>query len=136
MSSDYPRTIPFQQLIDQRLLEIGDGFRAKLEELGGDGPIFLRAGHVEDTHIDFQGTERFRKELESNVRSKMSKPGDTIVTTKGNSTGRTAYVAQDMPSFVYSPHLSYWRSLDPIDWRLDSCAIGLSGRNSGINSTA
>lgn len=35
-----------------------------------------------------------------------------MVTTKGNSTGRVAFVTRDMPEFVYSPHLSYWRSLD------------------------
>ncbi|WP_309670331.1 restriction endonuclease subunit S, partial [Gemmatimonas sp.] len=42
----------------------------------------------------------------------MSVVGDTIVTTKGNSTGRTAFVTDRMPPFVYSPHLSYWRSRD------------------------
>jgi type I restriction enzyme, S subunit len=42
----------FGELIADGLLEIGDGYRAKNEELGGDGPIFLRAGHVTDTHID------------------------------------------------------------------------------------
>ena len=42
----------------------------------------------------------------------MCQPGDVIVTTKGNSTGRTSYVSEDLPSFVYSPHLSYWRCLN------------------------
>lgn len=53
----------FCDLIDDDILEIGDGFRAKLQELGGDGPIFLRAGHVRDTHIDFTGVDRFQIEL-------------------------------------------------------------------------
>jgi type I restriction enzyme S subunit len=103
----------FSQLIAEGALEIGDGYRAKNEELGGDGLIFLRAGHVSDTHIDFGGVERFHAEHEPRVRSKLAKPGDTVVTTKGNSTGRTTFVAHWMPPFVYSPHLSYWRSLDP-----------------------
>jgi type I restriction enzyme S subunit len=103
----------FAQLIADGSLEIGDGYRAKNEELGGDGPIFLRAGHVTDTHIDFAGVERFYKELEPRVRGKMAKAGDAVITTKGNSTGRTTYVTRSMPPFVYSPHLSYWRSLDP-----------------------
>jgi type I restriction enzyme S subunit len=47
------------------------------------------------------------------VRSKMAQAGDTVVTTKGNSTGRTGYVGEDFPPFVYSPHLSYWRSQRP-----------------------
>ena len=58
----------FQELIDADILEIGDGYRAKNEELGGTGPIFLRAGHVTDTHIDFAGVERFHAELESKLQ--------------------------------------------------------------------
>ncbi len=108
---DFERTT-FAELISEGSLEIGDGYRAKNEELGGDGPIFLRAGHVTDTHIDFSGVERFHSELESCVRSKLAKPGDAVVTTKGNSTGRTTFVTDAMPPFVYSPHLSYWRSKD------------------------
>ncbi|MGH9834308.1 MAG: restriction endonuclease subunit S, partial [Blastocatellia bacterium] len=70
-------------------------------------------GHVTDTHIDFSGVEHFHESLANRVRSKMSQPGDTIITTKGNSTGRTSYVTDRLPPFVYSPHLSYWRSRDP-----------------------
>jgi type I restriction enzyme S subunit len=107
------KEITFQQLIDEGLLEIGDGYRAQNNELGGTGPIFLRAGHVTDSHIDFAGVERFHGDLAEKVRSKMSKVGDTIVTTKGNSTGRTSFVTDRLPPFVYSPHLSYWRSREP-----------------------
>jgi type I restriction enzyme S subunit len=102
----------FADLIESSALEIGDGYRAKNSELGGDGPIFLRAGHVRDTHIDLDGVDRFRRELASAVAPKMSRPRDVIVTTKGNSTGRTSYVGDSLPPVVYSPHLSYWRSLD------------------------
>lgn len=107
------RQYNFQQLIDEGLLEIGDGYRAKNDELGGSGPIFLRAGHVTDSHIDFDGVERFHEHLTETVGPKMSKFGDTIITTKGNSTGRTSFVTDRLPPFVYSPHLSYWRSRDP-----------------------
>jgi type I restriction enzyme S subunit len=113
MADDRFEQYAFAELISPGALEIGDGYRAKNEELGGEGLIFLHAGHVTDTHIDFEGVERFHADLESRVRSKLAKPGDTIVTTKGNSTGRTAFVSPSMPPFVYSPHLSYWRSLDP-----------------------
>ena len=54
----------------------------------------------------------FRRELAGAVASKTARRGDVIITTKGNSTGRTSYVGQGVPPFVYSPHLSYWRSLD------------------------
>lgn len=66
----------FSDLISAGALEIGDGYRAKNEELGGSGLLFLRAGHVTDTHIDFAGVERFHAELEKRVRSKLAKPGD------------------------------------------------------------
>jgi type I restriction enzyme S subunit len=107
------RAATFQQLLDEGLLEIGDGYRAQNNELGGAGPIFLRAGHVTDSHIDFTDVEHFHDHLAVKVRSKMSKVGDTIITTKGNSTGRTSFVTDRLPPFVYSPHLSYWRSRDP-----------------------
>lgn len=106
------RETTFQHLIDEGLLEIGDGYRAQNNELGGTGPIFLRAGHVTDNHIEFAGVEHFHEHLADKVRSKMSKVGDTIITTKGNSTGRTSFVTDRFPPFVYSPHLSYWRSRD------------------------
>ena len=107
------RETTFQQLINEGLLEIGDGYRAQNNELGGTGPIFLRAGHVTDTHIDFKDVEHFHADLTEKVRSKMSRVDDTIITTKGNSTGRTSFVTERLPPFVYSPHLSYWRSRDP-----------------------
>ena len=113
MASDGFSLHSFQELIDAGVLEIGDGYRAKNEELGGAGPIFLRAGHVTDTHIDFAGVERFHAELETKLQIKMSRPGDTVITTKGNSTGRTTFVTKRMPPFVYSPHLSYWRTRNP-----------------------
>jgi type I restriction enzyme S subunit len=113
MAGDRLERTTFAKLISDGVLEIGDGYRAKNEELGGAGLIFLRAGHVTDTHIDFEGVERFHAELEPRVRSKLAKLGDAVVTTKGNSTGRTTFVTSAMPPFVYSPHLSYWRSKDP-----------------------
>lgn len=103
----------FDLLIGAGVLEIGDGYRAKNEELGGTGAIFLRAGHVSDTRIDFSDAERFWPHRAPAFASKLSRSRDTIITTKGNSTGRTSYVTPDMPPFVYSPHLSYWRSLKP-----------------------
>lgn len=113
MSSTSARTWTvrtFAQLISDGVLEIGDGYRAKNCELGGSGPIFLRAGHLTEAGIDFAGVERFRSEYACRTAGKTSQPGDVMVTTKGNSTGRTGYVSEDTESFVYSPHLSYWRS--------------------------
>jgi type I restriction enzyme S subunit len=99
-------------LIEAHVLEVGDGYRAKNDELGGDGLIFLRSGHVADDRIEFSGTERFRTTDRGTFGNKVSRSGDVIVTTKGWSTGRVGFVNDSMPSFVYSPHLSYWRVLD------------------------
>lgn len=101
----------FATLLARGVLQIGDGHRAKLSELDGDGPIFLRAGLVSDDGIRLQGADRFRKDVPI-PSSKFSVARDTFVTTKGNSVGRTGYIATDLPKLVYSPHLSYWRSLD------------------------
>lgn len=112
MASSSRASTTFGDLITQGALEIGDGYRAKNDELGGDGVMFLRAAHVTDTHIDFTGVEFFRRDVEPRLRSKIARPGDAIITTKGNSTGRTGFVTATMPPFVYSPHLSFWRSRD------------------------
>ncbi|MEO8059977.1 MAG: restriction endonuclease subunit S [Burkholderiales bacterium] len=104
--------ITFGDLIDRGILDITDGYRAQNSELGGNGLIFLRAGHVTDSHIDFTGVDRFHDELTPRLKEKISQPNDVAVTTKGNSTGRIAFVTATMPPFVYSPHLSRWRSLD------------------------
>jgi type I restriction enzyme, S subunit len=100
----------FAELIERGDLEIGDGYRAKLDELGGDGPIFLRAGRMTRSGLEFEGAERFRRELLPQLRPKLGQAGDTIITTKGNSVGRAGFVTPGCPEFAYSPHLSFWRS--------------------------
>jgi type I restriction enzyme S subunit len=112
MAGNLANQTTFEQLISEGALEIGDGYRAKNDELGGDGLIFLRAGHVNDTHIDFEGVDRFQAKLAPRLQSKIAQAGDTVITTKGNSTGRCTFISPTMPPFVYSPHVSYWRSLD------------------------
>jgi type I restriction enzyme S subunit len=110
--SEQIKITTFADLIERGALEIGDGYRAKLEELGGDGPLFLRAGLLVEQGFDWASAERFHANVLPKVRSKIGHPGDTMVTTKGNSVGRNAYVPPGVPEFVYSPHLSYWRSAD------------------------
>jgi type I restriction enzyme S subunit len=105
--------VTFAELMHRGVLEIGDGYRAKNSELGGDGPIFMRAGKLTKSGWDWNEVERFRSELAAKVTPKMAKSRDTVITTKGNSVGRTGYVSDNSPEFVYSPHLSYWRSMNP-----------------------
>jgi len=109
--SENSKIVTFAELVERGVLEIGDGYRAKLDELGGNGPIFLRAGLLTHQGLIWEPAERFHAHLAAKVKSKLGLPGDTIVTTKGNSVGRAGYVPRHAPDFVYSPHLSYWRSL-------------------------
>ena len=111
--ADQNEPVTFAELMRRGTLEIGDGYRAKNSELGGGGLVFMRAGRLTQTGWDWDGAERFHVELTAKVKSKIAKPGDTVITTKGNSTGRTGYVLESAHGFVYSPHLSYWRSLKP-----------------------
>lgn len=108
-----PETVmsTFAELVNNGDLEIGDGYRAKLEELvvEGDGPLFLRAGALSDRGFNWNGLEVFGSA--ARIDGKRGRPGDVVITTKGNSIGRVGRVPVGAPEFVYSPHLSYWRSL-------------------------
>lgn len=103
-------TFTFRTLVDDGVLEIGDGYRAKLDELGGDGPLFLRAGALTDRGFVWDELDSFRDSTA--ITSKRGRAGDVVITTKGNSVGRVGRVPSAHPDFVYSPHLSYWRSRD------------------------
>lgn len=91
---------------------IGDGYRAKNSELGGNGIAFMRAGRLKPKGWDWSGIERFEECAVLKLQGKIALAGDTVITTKGNSLGRTGYVSDMDEGFVYSPHLSYWRPLD------------------------
>jgi type I restriction enzyme S subunit len=108
-----PERTTFGALVGSGALEIGDGYRAKNAELGGSGLPFLRQGLI-DTRgvIDFQGADRFQAAASARAEAKASQPHDVLVVTKGWSTGRVAYVRPELPTVVYSPHVSYWRSMD------------------------
>lgn len=102
----------FRQLIDDGVLEIGDGYRAKNAELGGNGPIFLRSAYLQDSGFVEHMPERFAKEDVRSFGGKVAQLGDVVITTKGNSTGRVGVIRAAQVGAVYSPHLSYWRSRD------------------------
>lgn len=98
-------------LIASKALEIGDGYRAKNDELGDHGLPFARAQNI-NGGFNFKGADRYPQSELRRVGLKISQPGDCVITTKG-SVGRVAFVAEQTPRFVYSPQLSYWRSFAP-----------------------
>jgi type I restriction enzyme, S subunit len=110
MASEWPR-VEVSQLLAQRVLVIGDGYRAKNEELGAVGLPFCRAGNIQ-SGFDFTDCDRYPIANLGRVGEKISRPGDVVFTSKGT-VGRFAFVTTWTQPFVYSPQLCYWRSLDP-----------------------
>lgn len=97
-------------LIAEGVLEIGDGYRAKNSELTSTGIPFARAQNL-NNGFNFEGADLYPLSAIDRVGTKASRPGDCVFTSKG-SVGRVGYVGVNTRPFVYSPQLSYWRSLD------------------------
>jgi len=101
-------------LIRERILEIGDGYRAKNSELTGDedGLPFVRVGNVRRGRLSLDGCDRLPLSYRSMLKSKVSRAGDVVLSSKGT-VGRLAYLGPRDPEVAYSPQVSYWRSLKP-----------------------
>jgi type I restriction enzyme S subunit len=99
------------ELIAQKKLAIGDGYRATNSEMSASGLPFARAGNINDG-FHFDDADRLPVERLDRVGDKISRPGDVVFTSKGT-VGRFAFVRETTPRFVYSPQLCFWRSLDP-----------------------
>ncbi len=109
MASEW-RCYEVSDLLSDGELVIGDGYRAKNEELASNGLPFARAGNINEG-FRFEDTDYFPEENLSRVGNKVSQPGDVVFTSKGT-VGRFAFVRPETPRFVYSPQLCFWRSLD------------------------
>jgi len=97
------------KLIEDGVLKIGDGYRAKNDELVTEGLPFARAGNI-NAGFQFTGADCLPEHYVGIVGDKASVPGDTVFTSKGT-VGRFAFVTDKVRKFVYSPQLCYWRSL-------------------------
>jgi len=105
------RVSPVSTLIEQGALVVGDGYRAKNEELSSSGLPFARAGNINDG-FRFDDADHFPEDGLERVGNKVSQPGDVVFTSKGT-VGRFAFVRSSTPRFIYSPQLCFWRSLAP-----------------------
>ena len=105
------RVAVVQKLIDDGVLEVNDGYRAKNTELGPPGLPFARAGNVNDG-FHFEGADLLNLASVARAGSKLSRPGDVVFTSKGT-VGRFASVGHHTTPFVYSPQLCYWRVVNP-----------------------
>lgn len=110
LDRERPSRVPTADLLAKGVLEIGDGYRARNDELGSPGLPFIRAGNLQ-AGIQAQGAEVLRQASADKAGKKASRVGDVAFTSKGT-IGRFARVSQHTPKCVYSPQVCYWRSLD------------------------
>ncbi len=109
MASEWQRH-DVADLISKGKLVIGDGYRAKNDELGNVGLPFARAGNI-NNGFQFIDADRFPLQNLARIGNKASQSGDVVFTSKGT-VGRFAFVSSDIHQFVYSPQLCFWRSVD------------------------
>lgn len=99
-------------LADAGALTFGDGYRTRRGEHGAPGYRILRVADVADGRIDPDGPDFVSETYERAIGSKLSQPGDVLLTTKGT-VGRVAIYPEDADQVVYSPQLCYFRVADP-----------------------
>lgn len=104
------RKMTTTKLIDDGILKIGDGYRAKNSELVSNGLPFARAGNI-NHGFRFVDADYLPSHYIETVGDKASLPGDTVFTSKG-SVGRFGYVTNATTRFIYSPQICFWRSLN------------------------
>lgn len=100
-----------RSLADAGHLVFSDGYRTKRIEHGSPGYRILRVTDVGDGRIHLTGPDFVRNEFTPSIGSKLSEPGDVLLTTKGT-VGRVAIYPEDAEQCVYSPQLCYFRVLD------------------------
>jgi type I restriction enzyme S subunit len=101
------------ELVGEDKLLVGDGYRAKNDELGVPGVPFVRGGDLDQGQIvptkDFLASASVK-----GARNKSALPGDTAFTSKGT-IGRFAYVDISAGAAIYSPQVCFWRSLNHVE---------------------
>ena len=102
------RAYTFSELVASGELVLSDGYRTKASELGHPGVPILRVAEVGDGVIAPSYGDHIRDEYRSVIGSKLSQPGDVLLTTKGT-VGRRAIMPPDLPQFAYSPQLCFFR---------------------------
>lgn len=94
------------------VLLTGDGYRTKRSEHGRPGYRILRVADVADGHVTPDGDDFVSVRHSRAIGSKLSQPGDVLLTTKGT-VGRVAIYPTGVEQVVYSPQLCYFRVQNP-----------------------
>jgi type I restriction enzyme S subunit len=101
---------PVADLCAAQALMVGDGYRAKNDEMAASGVPFVRAGNVH-SDVDILKTDLLGVAGVERAKEKVAVRGDAFFTSKGT-VGRVGRVSRWTPRFVYSPQISFWRALD------------------------
>lgn len=94
------------------VLDFGDGYRTKRSEHGTPGYRILRVADIGEGTIVADGPDFVSAKYADKINSKLSEPGDVLLTTKGT-VGRVAIVPEGGEPLVYSPQLCYFRVGEP-----------------------
>lgn len=105
----FDRTVSFSELARESLIEVGAGRPRSVLDQYPSLPI-LRVADVLDGKIQSSSRDRFLDGHEKVIGSKVSRPGDVVLTAKGT-VGRVALMPSGGPVFAYSPQLCYFRSV-------------------------
>jgi type I restriction enzyme S subunit len=96
------------ELIKSGALVMSDGYRTKRSELGTAGYRIIRVADIEDDSVNFDGPDFVSDKYAAAIGSKVGKPGDILLSTKGT-VGRVAVLPQTANPVVYSPQLCFFR---------------------------
>lgn len=103
------RTVSLSELASESLIEVGAGRPRSVLDQYPSLPI-LRVADVLDGRIESKSQCRVPSDDRKVIGSKISKPGDVVLTVKGT-VGRVALMPPEGPSFAYSPQLCYFRPI-------------------------
>src|SRR3954465_3042013 len=100
--------VSLSELRARGILDFGDGYRTKRSEHGQPGFRILRVADVADGDVRTTGPDFVSAVHAQAIGSKLSQPGDVLLTTKGT-VGRVAIYPHNAEQVVYSPQLCYFR---------------------------
>jgi type I restriction enzyme, S subunit len=101
------RIVSFSELGAESLIEVGAGRPRSVLDQYPSLPV-LRVADVLDGRIESPARDRTAGDYREIIGSKVSKPGDIVLTVKGT-VGRVALMPSEGLVFAYSPQLCYFR---------------------------
>jgi type I restriction enzyme S subunit len=85
--------------------------RPRQNEFGSGKTRFIRAADMDSGRVLFESAELINDLALARIRKGIGAPGDILFSHKGT-VGKLALVPLDAPTFVCSPQVTFWRSLD------------------------